>query len=45
VLDASLSALVLGKIEMPKELQHPRVLAHHHRIEKPNLFVSRLVDQ
>src|ERR671917_924595 len=41
VLDAILSALVFGKIQMPKKLQHTSVLAHHHRVEKPNLFVSR----
>ena len=45
MLDAVLSALVLGKIQMSKKLQHARVLALHHRVEVPNPFVSRFVDQ
>src|SRR5829696_441741 len=30
---------------MSKKLQHARVLALHHRVEVPNSFVSRFVDQ
>ena len=30
---------------MPKKLQHTLVLARHHRVKEPNLFVSRFVGQ
>jgi hypothetical protein len=38
-------AYLLGKVQMPQELQHLPVLAHPHRIETPNPFVFGFVDQ
>lgn len=38
-------ALLLGKIEVPKEFKHALVLAHHQRVEASNPFVFGFVDQ
>ena len=36
-------ALLLGKIEVPKECKHALVIAHHQRVEAPNPFVFGFV--
>jgi hypothetical protein len=42
-LGAVFSSLLFGKIEVPQNVQHTLVLAHHERVKEPNPIITRFV--